>query len=256
MLTTVLGALYQLATMFTQTRPHGVDVHLRRFEEVAFPCGVLALASGRLLGSRLLALLGAGLVVLALIAFSAILGRRLVETRVPWTPMLSRYAVVTVALAAWAAIAALTWARTPLARASLFGSANTTHLLFLGVVGFVVMGSLYHIIPFIVWMNRYSDLLGLESVPMIDDLYDSRLATLDLGLLLAGGTVLTLDGVVSLPAIVGLLGGIATVLGFLVFAANMALVIRPAWIDRFQSMVIPHPFETKKEEQVSSRRRG
>jgi len=28
-LTTVLGALYQLGTMFTQTELHGVDVHLR-----------------------------------------------------------------------------------------------------------------------------------------------------------------------------------------------------------------------------------
>ena len=32
-LTTVLGALYQLATMFTQTELHGVDTHLRRIEE-------------------------------------------------------------------------------------------------------------------------------------------------------------------------------------------------------------------------------
>ncbi|TKX83915.1 hypothetical protein EXE43_21730, partial [Halorubrum sp. SS5] len=54
-LTTVYGALYQLATMFTQTELRGVDHRLRAVEEVGHPVGVAALAGGRLLGAAALA---------------------------------------------------------------------------------------------------------------------------------------------------------------------------------------------------------
>ncbi|MFC6728013.1 hypothetical protein ACFQDG_05085, partial [Natronoarchaeum mannanilyticum] len=92
-LTTVIGALYQLATMFTQTELRGVDLKIRRFEEVAYPFGVLTLAAGRLLASAPLARLGGALVALSLLGVAGILAQRLYETRVEWTPMLSRYAV-------------------------------------------------------------------------------------------------------------------------------------------------------------------
>ncbi|MFB6301072.1 MAG: hypothetical protein ABEH65_12520, partial [Halobacteriales archaeon] len=47
-LTTVLGALYQLGTMFTQTELHRIDTVLQRVEETAYPVGVVLLAAGRL----------------------------------------------------------------------------------------------------------------------------------------------------------------------------------------------------------------
>jgi len=52
--------------------------------------------------------------------------------------------------------------------------------------GFVVVGSLYHVVPFIVWLDRYADRVGLERVPAIDDLYDARVATVDLAATLGG----------------------------------------------------------------------
>ncbi|ELZ35630.1 hypothetical protein C472_11404 [Halorubrum tebenquichense DSM 14210] len=55
MLTTVYGALYQLATMFTQTELHGVDHRHRAVEEVGHPVGVAALAAGRLVESSAVA---------------------------------------------------------------------------------------------------------------------------------------------------------------------------------------------------------
>ena len=126
-LTTVLGALYQLATMFTQTDLHGPDVQLKRLEEVAYPAGVLALATGRLLGWALLARAGGLLVVAALGGFAVVLTRRLHETQVEWTPMLSRYAVVAIALAVRAVTTAPAWLADPLAPATLFGP--VPHLL-------------------------------------------------------------------------------------------------------------------------------
>lgn len=113
--TTVVGALYQLATMFTQTKLRGVDVWLRRFEEVGYPVGVVALAGGRLVSDPTLARVGGALVALSLFGVAAILARRLVESAVDWTPMLTRYAVAAVALAGWAVLTLPAWLADPLA---------------------------------------------------------------------------------------------------------------------------------------------
>ena len=223
-LTTVVGALYQLATMFTGTELHGVDTTLQRVEEVAYPVGVVALATGRLLESPLLARAGALLVVVALGGFVVVLARRLVETDVEWNPMLARYAVAAVALGAWALAAGRTWLADPLADATLFGP--TPHLLLFGVVGFVVTGTLYHVVPFIVWVHRYSDRLGFEPVPMVDDLYHDRVATADFLATLAGATGLVAADVLELPTTVTAVAGALATLGFVLFATNMALVVR------------------------------
>jgi len=221
---TVFGALYQLATMFTQTEIQGRERHLVHVE-YGYPVGVVALATGRLLGAATLATAGGLLMAVGALAFAVLLARKLHEGRVERTPMLSRYAVVAVALAAWAPLAANAWLADPLARASLFGPPTAVHLLFVGVVGFVVMGSLYHVVPFIVWVHRYSDRLGFEQVPMIDDLYSDRLAAAD-GALVAFGTVTLLlarAGVLPDDAVVA--GGVLLAAGLVVFTANLVGVV-------------------------------
>ncbi|ELZ44756.1 hypothetical protein C463_07367 [Halorubrum californiense DSM 19288] len=232
-LTTVYGALYRLGTMFTQTELHGVDHRLRAVEEVGHPVGVVALAGGRLVGATALARVGAALILLAALGFAVVLARRLYEMRVERTPMHSRYAVV--ALAAWVATAAPAWLRSPTAPDHVLGGPGSAPLLLLGVVGFVIVGTLYHIVPFGVWVERYSDRLGFEAVPMIDDLYDDRLAAAD-GTLLSVGTALvvaadllagasgtTLAGGLRGPA---LAGTSLVTLGVAVFAASAVWVIR------------------------------
>ena len=225
-LTTIFGALYQLATMFTQSELHGVDEHLRRVEEYGFPVGVVALAGGRLFELLPLARLGGVLIVASVLGFGVILARRLLEAQVAWTPMLSRYAVVAASMIGWALWTAPYWVRDPLEPATLFGAPGAVHLLTLGLVGFVVLGTLYHVVPFIVWVHRYSDRLGLEDVPMIDELYDDRLAAVDFTLLLVGlGAIVAADAV-RLPTAVSVAGGIAVTAGAAVFLANMLLVVR------------------------------
>jgi hypothetical protein len=224
-LTTVVGALYQLATMFTQTEVHGIGRHLQRVETVAYPVGVAALAAGRLLVTPLVARVGAVLVAAGLLAVAAILARRLRETRVEWTPMLRRYAVVAVALAAWTPLAARAWLADPLAPDALFGGPAATHLLLFGVIGFVVAGTLYHVVPFIVWVHRYSDRLGFESVPMIDDLYDDRIATADFVALSLGVAGIVVAEATGIGRLFPVAGAVAT-LGFLLFAANLLSVVR------------------------------
>jgi hypothetical protein len=223
-LTTIIGALYQLATMFTQTELHGIDRPLQRVEMVAYPAGVVALAAGRLVDIRILALVGGALLVASLLAVAVILARKLAETRVEWTPMLTRYGLVVGAIALWAALTLPVWVADPLGRSVILGAPEATLLLVLGVVGFVVFGTLYHIVPFIVWVHRYSDLLGFEPVPMIDDLYSDRLATVDVVLLVAG-----VAGLVGADFAVGpslrLAGAAFFAAGSALFVANMVLVL-------------------------------
>ena len=225
-LTTVLGALYQLATMFTQTELHGIDIRLRRIEEVGYPVGVVLVATGRLVGVGILARIGGALVIVSLLGFSVILGRRLYETQVDWTPMLSRYAVVVPAMVLWSVLTAPYWITDPLARNTLFGAPGTVHLLVLGVIGFVVLGTLYHVVPFIIWVHRYSDLLGYEAVPMIDDLYSDRIAAVDFALSGGGTGILVAADLFPLPSTSARIGGVLVLVGALLFLANIVGVIR------------------------------
>ena len=124
----------------------------------------------------------------------------------------------------------------PLNPAATFGAPGTTHLLLFGAVGFVVAGTLYHVVPFIVWVHRYSDRLGFEPVPMIDDLYDARLAAVDFAALSIGlGGLVAIEllpavglsptnGWSATPAAVVLAGLVSTV-GVSVFAINLGLTV-------------------------------
>ncbi|MFB6177848.1 MAG: hypothetical protein ABEI99_12045, partial [Halobaculum sp.] len=203
--TTIFGALSQLSSMFTQTETTRLDERLQRFEEIGYPVGVLTLAAGRLFGSPPLARVGGLLVILGLVAVVSVLWRRLLATRVPFSPTLRRYAVVVPAGLLWAVPTIRVWWTSPLDPTATFGAPAATPLLIGGVVGFVVVGTLYHVIPFVVWVHEYSDRLGLEDVPSLDDLYDDRLARVSfvgfLGALVAV-TVAGVGGVASLDAAV------------------------------------------------------
>ena len=224
-LTTIYGALYQLATMFTGTELRGIDHLLEPVEEVGHPLGVVLLAAGRLLGSVAVARIGAVLVLVAALCVAVVLGRKLYEMQVPRTPMHSRYVVVTVSLALWALVSMPAWVRAPLDRAHRYGADGSVHLLVLGVIGFVVIGTLYHIVPFIVWVHRYSDQLGFGDVPMVDDLYDDRIAAVD-GSLLAVGTALLVGwNLLWGWSPLAMAGGLLVVVGVLAFTANVLLVI-------------------------------
>jgi hypothetical protein len=234
-LTTIYGALYQLGTMFTQTELHGVDNYLRTIEEVGHPLGVVLLAGGRLFEVVPAARIGGLLVVVAALAVAAVLARKLLEMQVPRTPMHTRYAVAAVALAGWALLAAPAWIAEPTAIEHRFGGAGTSHLLFLGVIGFVVLGTLYHIVPFVVWVHRYSDELGFEPVPMIDDLYDDRIAAVDGALLVAGTAGLVAWEFLDAPQAVVSVAGALVALAVVAFLANVGLVLQrhsPQPLDR------------------------
>ncbi|AZH25489.1 hypothetical protein [Haloplanus aerogenes] len=222
-LTTVFGALYQLVPMFGQTELDSLDRRLQRVETVVYPAGVVVLAVGRLLANVPLARLGAACLLAGVFAFLVVLGRRLHDARAEWTPMLVRYVLLAPAALCWALLTLPAWLRDPLATDATFGAPGTAHLLGL-VFLFVLVGTLYHVVPFLVWVHRYSDRLGFEAVPMIDDLYDDRLETADLVLVAGGGTLLV-AGEWAGHALAATAGGVALALGLAVFSVNVALVV-------------------------------
>lgn len=178
-LTTVTGALYQLGPMFTQTDPTPIERRLRRLEGVIAPLGVMLLALGWLSGSIWGVRLGGLLVGAAAVIVGGGLLRQVWAATVDPSPMLTRYLIVGIGLVTWGGTAAAAWISSPLAPGTRFGWPDVGPVLLFGAIAFVVIGTLYHVIPFLIWVHRYSDRLGFEPVPMIDDLYNGRIAQAD-----------------------------------------------------------------------------
>lgn len=237
-LTTVYGALYQLGTMFTQTELHGIDHRLRRVEEVGHPLGVALLAAGRLLESAPVATVGGLSILVAAFALGAILLRKLHEMRVERTPMHTRYIVVALSLTSWAVASVPAWLSEPLAPEHALGAAGSAHLLLAGVIGFVVFGTLYHVVPFVLWVHTYSDRLGFEAVPMIDDLYDDRLAAADGTLLFAGAALFVASEWVATDPVGPAVAGVLFVAGVAIFISNMLLAVRRHSPNRLDEVVL------------------
>lgn len=253
-LTTVYGALYQLGTMFTQTELHGIDHRLRRVEEVGHPLGVVVLAVGRLFESAPVATVGGLSILVAALALGGILFHKLYEMQVERTPMHTRYIVVALSLTSWAAVSAPAWLSDPLTPEHYFGAPGSVHLLMAGVIGFVVFGTLYHTVPFILWVHTYSDRLGFEAVPMIDDLYDDRLAAVDGTLLFFGTALFVASEWMAADPVFSSVAGVLFVTGVVVFILNMLLVLRRHSPDHLDEVVLgslsPRPERGPPEEPI------
>ena len=50
-------------------------------------------------------------------------------------------------------------------------------LLFLGFVTFIIIGHLYKIVPFLVWYQKFSPLIGKQKVPMLADMVPTKSAS-------------------------------------------------------------------------------
>ncbi len=94
-----------------------------------------------------------------------------------------------------------------------------SHLMLAGWITLTIIGAEYHIIPMITWMERYSDKLGIESVPMIGELFNLRLGEALLALSVVGTAALLIP---PLRAV----GGLLLLAAFLVFSCDMAMVQR------------------------------
>ena len=222
---TIVGALYQLAPMFTQAAASSVDTHLAHIEMVSLPAGVILLAGGRLCQTLLPARIGAVLLLTGMLGFALILLRRLWAAQVELGPMLRRYWLVGLSVVGWVGLTVPRWLGDPLSYFYRFGSPQGTHLLFVGFFTVTVIGTFYHVVPFIIWFHEYSDRLGYEPVPMIADLYNGRLARVEFWLLALGLGILWSGELLGAPTWVLVLGGNVLGAGVILFAVNMGLVV-------------------------------
>lgn len=72
------------------------------------------------------------------------------------------------------------------------------HVALLGWVSTTIVGAMYHILPMLVWVERYGPKLGLEEVPTMKELYGQRSAEVqfwvfNLGIVLLGAGILLGD---------------------------------------------------------------
>lgn len=87
-----------------------------------------------------------------------------------------------------------------------------------GFMGLVVVGQLFKIVPFLVWMHRFSGLVGLKKVPTASELVDGRARWLQ-GVLLPAGLLVLVAGVLGAsPAL--RLSGAALYLGAMLVGAH------------------------------------
>ncbi len=59
-------------------------------------------------------------------------------------------------------------------------------LLFVGFIGFMISGHLYKIVPFLVWYERFSPLVGKQKVPMLGDMVPEKSANFQIYLTTVG----------------------------------------------------------------------
>jgi hypothetical protein len=203
-----------------------VDAACRRLETATYPAGVALLATGRLVGDPLVAGVGVAGLLVGLAALAVALAHTLRVSTAGSTAVRARYWLATVALAGWLALTAPSLLEAPLDHTALLGPDPTAApLLVVGVVGSVVLGTLYHVVPFLVWLDRYSDRVGLEPVPAVDDLYRPRVAHLDLATFGAGLAVLSLAPLAPAWLPTRPLGGGLLAATAFVVVANLGLVV-------------------------------
>jgi hypothetical protein len=97
------------------------------------------------------------------------------------------------------------------------------YLLLLGWMGQMILGMMYKITTFLVWLNKYAARIGREPVPRLDDLYSREVGMIGYGLwnaaVLTGGLVLGLGFAPLMLAVVLYLA-----VSVILFLINMGLI--------------------------------
>lgn len=98
-------------------------------------------------------------------------------------------------------------------------------IAFIGFVGFIVVGQMYKILPFLVWFNKYSDKVGQIKVPLLKDMFDERLAKAEFWLMLSGFLIACAALPLANPGVFRA-GAVLLFASALVFLWNMMTIFR------------------------------
>jgi len=94
------------------------------------------------------------------------------------------------------------------------------YVALVGWFGFSIVGKYYKIIPFLLWVHRYSKQIGSRPVPLLRDMMDERLGYASLVALFAGFLVV-LAGILAGSLVTVRVGGAVFALGSYLFAYNI-----------------------------------
>jgi cbb3-type cytochrome oxidase subunit 1 len=94
------------------------------------------------------------------------------------------------------------------------------YVVLVGWFGFSIVGKYYKIIPFLLWVHRYSKHVGSQPVPLLKDMLDERFGYASLGALFLGYLVVLAD-ILSASLVTVRLGGTVFALGIYLFAYNI-----------------------------------
>ena len=91
------------------------------------------------------------------------------------------------------------------------------YLFFFGFLAMIIIGHIYKVLPFLVWYQRYSPLVGKQKVPMLNDMVVEKVADWQFWITLAG-TVVSAVGILFT-------GKILFIAGTVVMALSAFLVL-------------------------------
>lgn len=94
------------------------------------------------------------------------------------------------------------------------------YVALVGWFGFSIVGKYYKIVPFLLWVHRYSKQIGSGPVPLLKDMLDERLGYASLAALFAG-YLTVLAGILATSLAAVRLGGAIFALGSYIFAYNI-----------------------------------
>jgi len=97
-------------------------------------------------------------------------------------------------------------------------------LLFFGFFGFLITGHIYKIIPFLVWFERFSPLVGKQKVPMLVDMLPQKSSQAQFVFGAAGVLLVTVAILFGSNALIGA-GASFLVMGALAFLRNVFYMI-------------------------------
>jgi hypothetical protein len=96
-------------------------------------------------------------------------------------------------------------------------------IIMVGFFSMLIVGQMYKIVPFLVWFHTFSDRAGKEKVPLLKDLLNETLASIQFGILNAGILVM-IGGTVLSNQTVQLIGFALFTISAILFAYNIGNV--------------------------------
>ncbi len=171
---TVMGALYQMLPMLALK-----ELYSKKLAEVQFwlmNAGIFGFSLAMLASDR--ALVGASSIVIVLAVYIFIYNMTRTLTGGAKFDISVKFFASAIAYFAAACTLGVLMALFPgeiISLAPRVLSAHA-HLTSMGFITLTIMGAMYHLVPMLVWMERYGEKMGVEPVPSIADMFNLRLA--------------------------------------------------------------------------------